>query len=143
MHVRTNWFIIVKRVILRKYKVLVDHVGPMEFYRGGGAESTLQFNNTNSSLHVLPSDAATLNSRALRFHIHLRHGKGATSYNYQVSFVWFCVSARKAAMFGFGGIPLMCDVAARIRAILRLFDKCTHIRACMYKPCISPLALYS
>ena len=55
----TNWFIIVKRVILRNYKVLVDHEGPMEYYRGGDAKSTLQFNNTNSSLHVLPSDACS------------------------------------------------------------------------------------
>ena len=70
-------------------------------------------------MHFLQMHAATLNSCALRFHIHLRHGKGTTSYNYQVSFVWFCVSARSAAMFGFGGIPLMCLVAASIRAILR------------------------
>ena len=97
----------------------ITREGPMEYYRRGIAKSTLQFNNTNSSLHVLPSDAATLNSCALRFHIHLRHGKGTTSYNYQVSFIWFCVSACNAAMFGFGGIPLMCLVAVSILAILR------------------------
>eukprot|EP00731_Ephydatia_muelleri_P017685 Em0010g783a len=38
---------------------------------------------------------------------HFRHGKGTASYNYQVSLVWFCVSARNAPKFGFGGFPLM------------------------------------
>ena len=64
MHVRTNWFIIVKRVILHKYNVLVFEWWitkvPWSIIEEGGAKSTLQFNNTNSSLHVLPSDAATL-----------------------------------------------------------------------------------
>ena len=146
----TNWFIIVKRVILRNYKVLVDHEGPMEYYRGriGSLSSSelyfatikcwwitkvpwsiieegmqnQRFNSITQIPHYmyfLQMHAATLNSCALRFHIHLRHGKGTTSYNYKVSFVWFCVSARNAAMFGFGGIPLMCLVAASIRAILR------------------------
>ena len=142
--------VIVKRVILRNYKVLVDHEGPMEYYRGriGSLSSSelyfatikcwwitkvpwsiieegmqnQRFNSITQIPHYmyfLQMHAATLNSCALRFHIHLRHGKGTTSYNYQVSFVWFCVSARNAAMLGFGGIPLMCLVAASIRAILR------------------------